>query len=528
MALNNELTIFNDDIIADDPIQYDLLSEDELNKLVIEASTTLNFSPELLLKLTESKKRELIKESRKLRESKPPEYYVKELNNTCIENILYSKNTFRRISLILNSPKRSAHLIKNLEISLRTNQIAWVKKFLDSPLNGLDAINGYLKNSLNSVQIQNEQKSLDSMPSINRRNSISSVSQTQSKTSKKRLSIVKSSFKLKKSHEDDVHECICCLRAIMNNQYGLRMIIDHKEAINCIVLSLKYPNYRTKSLVLDLLGIICRVNNDAHITVLKAFDNFKIFHNETYRFETLMSYFDQDLNETDFMVTCLHFINILVNSSQNKNFRFYLQYEFTQLGLDEYLSNKLSNNSLLQVQVQSYLDNHFDVQEFLDDADAKIETILELEKIRDNLLIEKDVLNKAQDDSLNKINELQNELYQIKSQLNQDVAEKETLMLDITKTNNLLLKPQVSSIPPPPAPPAPTPLQIVSPPPPPPPLMMTSCDPIIPNKKKIDTKYQLPKLNWIALKPQQIKDTIFSELDEEKYFKVIFNLFSLD
>jgi hypothetical protein len=142
-------------------------------------------------------------------------------------------------------------LIKNFEISLRTNQIGWVKKFLDSPLNSLDAINGYLKNSLNSVQIQNEQMSLDSMSSINRQNSIYSV-QSHSKTSKKRFSIVKNSFKMKKSYEDDVHECICCLRAIMNNQYGLRMIIDQKEAINCIVLSLKYPNYRTKSLVLDM------------------------------------------------------------------------------------------------------------------------------------------------------------------------------------------------------------------------------------------------------------------------------------
>ena len=46
-----------------------------------------------------------------------------------------------------------------------------------------------------------------------------------------------------------------------------------------------------------------------------------------------MSYFYHDLNETDFikLATCLHFINILVDSSQSKNFRFHLQDEFTQL-----------------------------------------------------------------------------------------------------------------------------------------------------------------------------------------------------
>lgn len=40
-------------------------------------------------------------------------------------------------------------------------------------------------------------------------------------------------------------------------------------------------------------------------------------------------------------------------------------------------------------------------------------------------------------------------------------------------------------------------------------------------KKKIETKYRLPNLNWIALKPQQVKGTVFCELDDEKLFSVI-------
>ena len=40
-------------------------------------------------------------------------------------------------------------------------------------------------------------------------------------------------------------------------------------------------------------------------------------------------------------------------------------------------------------------------------------------------------------------------------------------------------------------------------------------------KKKIETKYRLPNLNWIALKPQQVKGTVFCELDDEKLLKVI-------
>lgn len=39
-------------------------------------------------------------------------------------------------------------------------------------------------------------------------------------------------------------------------------------------------------------------------------------------------------------------------------------------------------------------------------------------------------------------------------------------------------------------------------------------------KKKLQTKYKLPTLNWIALKPNQVKGTVFSELDDDKLYSV--------
>lgn len=36
-------------------------------------------------------------------------------------------------------------------------------------------------------------------------------------------------------------------------------------------------------------------------------------------------------------VACMQFINIVVHSVENMNFRVFLQYEFTHLGLDLYL-----------------------------------------------------------------------------------------------------------------------------------------------------------------------------------------------
>lgn len=45
-------------------------------------------------------------------------------------------------------------------------------------------------------------------------------------------------------------------------------------------------------------------------------------------------------------VACMQFINIVVHSVENMNFRVFLQYEFTHLGLDLYLEVSPASPSL--------------------------------------------------------------------------------------------------------------------------------------------------------------------------------------
>ncbi|NWU46549.1 FMNL1 protein, partial [Dromas ardeola] len=93
---------------------------------------------------------------------------------------------------------------------------------------------------------------------------------------------------------------------------------------------------RTKALVLELLAAVCLVRG-GHDIILAAFDNFKEVCGEKNRFEKLMEYFRNEDTNIDFMVACMQFINIVVHSVENMNFRVFLQYEFTHLGLDHYL-----------------------------------------------------------------------------------------------------------------------------------------------------------------------------------------------
>jgi formic-like protein len=99
-----------------------------------------------------------------------------------------------------------------------------------------------------------------------------------------------------------------CLRAIMNNKYGFNMVLTHREAINCIALSLTHKSLRTKALVLELLAAICLVKG-GHELILWSFDNFKKEFSETRRFQTLMNYFmNFEIFNIDFLVAAMQFV----------------------------------------------------------------------------------------------------------------------------------------------------------------------------------------------------------------------------
>ncbi|XP_061186189.1 formin-like protein isoform X5 [Saccostrea echinata] len=462
----------------------------------------------------------------------------------------------------------STQVLRDLEISLRTNHIEWVREFLSEDNQGLDVLVDYLSYTqvvMRKEQLLNKEKStsLDGLVKsparkLKRSNTIGSPRNT--KMSKLNMGEAR----------DDVHVCIMCLRAIMNHQYGFNLVIAHRHAINCIALSLNHHSLRTKALVLELLAAVCLVSG-GHEIILSAFDNFKEVCGERHRFETLMDYFrNYEEFHIDFMVACMQFVNIVVHSVENMNFRVHLQYEFTQIGLDDYL-NKLrhTESDRLSVQVHAYVDNMIEVAQLLEDSELKTEAIERAEDLEEELSREREHLQEMEEESMakslelekqlsdatQKIEELEDYLGQQDKELNtlrQMITEKdeesakrlsmyEAKLREIeTMRSNLTTSGTVSTIVdelPPPPPPPPPPVAAPPPPPPPPAPGMPPPPPPPPGapgappppagpgamtiKRKIQTKYRLPMLNWTPLKPQQVKGTVFSDLDDDKLLNVI-------
>uniref|UniRef100_A0A8B9W8F8 Formin like 3 n=1 Tax=Bos mutus grunniens TaxID=30521 RepID=A0A8B9W8F8_BOSMU len=501
--------------------------------------SSMNLPPDkarLLRQYDNEKKWDLICDQERFQVKNPPHTYIQKLQSFLDPSVTRKK--FRR------RVQESTKVLRELEISLRTNHIGWVREFLNDENKGLDVLVDYLSFAQCSVM----------------------YSTLPGRRALKNSRLV--------SQKDDVHVCILCLRAIMNYQYGFNLVMSHPHAVNEIALSLNNKNPRTKALVLELLAAVCLVRG-GHEIILAAFDNFKEVCKELHRFEKLMEYFNEDSN-IDFMVACMQFINIVVHSVEDMNFRVHLQYEFTKLGLEEFLQkSRHTESEKLQVQIQAYLDNVFDVGGLLEDAETKNVALEKVEELEEHVSHLTEKLLDLENENMMRVAELEKQLLQREKELESVketyentshqvhtlrrlIKEKEEAFqrrchlepsarglesmgsealarvgsaelnegMPHSDLDLLTLAPPAEEalpLPPPPAPPLPPPPPLPDKCPPAPPLpgaapsvVLTVGLSAIRIKKPIKTKFRLPVFNWTALKPNQISGTVFSELDDEK------------
>ncbi|XP_047402270.1 formin-like protein 1 isoform X8 [Sciurus carolinensis] len=634
----------------------------ELEERFTRVLNCMNLPPDkvqLLSQYDNEKKWELICDQERFQVKNPPAAYIQKL-----KSYLDTGGVSRKVAADWMSNlgfkrrvQESTQVLRELETSLRTNHIGWVQEFLNEENRGLDVLLEYLafaqcsvtydmESTDNGTATSEKSKPLEQSVEDLTKGPPSSVPKSRHLTIKLTPAHSRKALRNSRivSQKDDVHVCIMCLRAIMNYQSGFSLVMNHPACVNEIALSLNNKNPRTKALVLELLAAVCLVRG-GHDIILAAFDNFKEVCGEQHRFEKLMDYFRNEDSNIDFMVACMQFINIVVHSVENMNFRVFLQYEFTHLGLDLYLERlRLTESDKLQVQIQAYLDNIFDVGALLEDTETKNAVLEHMEELQEQVSLLTERLRDAENESMAKIAELEKQLSQARKELEtlrerfsestpmgvsksppepekvplpnparrpsalelkvEELEEKglirilrgpgDAVSIEIIPvavatpsggdaptpglpcgSSSPVLPPAADSVsgaaPPPPPPPLPglqflqdappstpppapplpgspepppappLPGDLPPPPPPPPPPPLGTDGPVPPPpppppggppdalggpgpemglgvkaKKPIQTKFRMPLLNWVALKPSQITGTVFTELNDEK------------
>uniref|UniRef100_A0A674BQN9 Formin like 1 n=1 Tax=Salmo trutta TaxID=8032 RepID=A0A674BQN9_SALTR len=357
---------------------------------------SMNLPPDkvkILCQYDNEKKWELVCDQERFQVKNPPSAYLLKLRSYLDQGGV-SRKFKRRV-------QESTQVLRELEISLRTNHIGWAQEFLSEENRGLDFLVDYMSFAQCAVTYDMDSldngtatpdKSVEDLTRSAGNSPIHSASRAARsltlRFSPGRFNALHSRKAMRNSRlvsqKDDVHLCIMCLRAIMNYQSGFNLVMTHPGCVNEITLSLNNRNPRTKALVLELLAAVCLVRG-GHDIILSAFDNFKEVCGERSRFEKLMEYFSNEDSNIDFMVACMQFINIVVHSVENMNFRVHLQYEFSHHGLDDYLQRlKFTESDRLLVQIQAYLDNVFDVGALLEDAETKNALLEHMEELQDH------------------------------------------------------------------------------------------------------------------------------------------------
>uniref|UniRef100_A0A4W3HVG3 Formin like 1 n=1 Tax=Callorhinchus milii TaxID=7868 RepID=A0A4W3HVG3_CALMI len=389
----------------------------------------MNLPPEkvsLLNQYDSEKKWDLICDQERFQVRSPPSVYIQKLRGFLDQGGV-SRKFKRRI-------QESAQVLRELEISLRTNHIGWVQEFLNDDNKGLDVLVDYLAFTQSAVTHH---------------------------TGHGRKTIRSSRMF---SQKDDVHVCIMCLRAIMNYQSGFNLVMQHHHCVNEITLSLNNWSARTKALVLELLAAVCLVRG-GHDIIMSAFDNFQMVCGEKRPFEKLMEYFQNEDGSIDFMVACMQFINIVVHSVEDMNFRVHLQFVFTALGLDKYL--EVSPGAGLGA---------MEVGLGVIGGGAGTGDAVGVSQLTEKL-------QESENDTMSKVAELEKQLMQAQREAEQ---QRVSVCVSVCVSVSVCLRVSVCGV------------------------------GAIRMRSPIQTKFRMPLLNWASLQPNQITGTVFTELNDEK------------
>ncbi|CAG2100841.1 unnamed protein product [Medioppia subpectinata] len=186
------------------------------------------------------------------------------------------------------------------------------------------------------------------------------------------------------------HECIKCLKALMNNTAGINQVFEHKEALTILARSLD-PNQTTvMSEVAELLAALCLVNKDGtngHDKVLEAMTICAEQNNSVDRFSPIIEGM-RNAGNVSLRLACMQLINAVITNNEDFDFRLHLRNEFFRTGFYD-----LWDDSLLPL-----IQQHNDSEELVT---KNLHTKTPNEKLVDMI----NVFNNAKDEDFEELNQ---------------------------------------------------------------------------------------------------------------------------
>ncbi|XP_061165024.1 protein diaphanous homolog 2-like isoform X2 [Saccostrea echinata] len=210
--------------------------------------------------------------------------------------------------------EKRLRVLESLRVSLTSNPVSWVVEF------GLDGLNGILRNLTYCCDSKTERKS--------------------------------------------TYECVRCLKAFMNNKFGLMQIIQHDEALTILSRTVDPSDPTTMLEAVRLLAAICLVPPDGHEKALEGITVCGEIRGRDRFIPVIMGLGMRD--NQPMQVACIQLVNAIVSTPDDLDFRLHLRNEFMRTGLIDLIGSLNSQqDEELQTHLQIFKDHQDeDFEEF--------------------------------------------------------------------------------------------------------------------------------------------------------------------
>ncbi|KAM6299970.1 protein diaphanous homolog 2 [Aegotheles albertisi] len=242
------------------------------------------------------------------------------------------------------SEDKLLNCLESLRVSLTSNPVSWVNNFGHEGL-------GLLLDVLEKLLDKKQQESID---------------------------------------KKNQHKLIQCLKAFMNNKYGLQRILGDERSLLLLSRAIdpKQPHMMTETV--KILSAICIVGEENILDkLLGAITTAAERHNRE-RFSQIV----EGLENHEYLqlqVACMQLINALVTSPEDLDFRIHLRNEFLRCGLKKILPGlKDKDNEELDIQLKVFDENKeedlIELSHRLNDIRAEMDDVNEVFHLLYNML----------------------------------------------------------------------------------------------------------------------------------------------
>ncbi|XP_077200239.1 protein diaphanous homolog 3 isoform X2 [Paroedura picta] len=205
---------------------------------------------------------------------------------------------------------RIVGLLESLRVSLTSNPVSWVENFGDE---GLGLLLDVLERLVEAKQQDNILKKVQ-------------------------------------------HKIVQCMKAFMNNKYGLERIMGEQRSLLLLVKAIDPKRTSMMTDVVKLLSAICIVGEENILEKILEALAAATEERSIDRFCPIVEGLQG--NSVHLQVACMQFINALVTSPEDLDFRLHIRNEFMRCGLRERLSQlKCIKNDALDIQLKVFVEH---------------------------------------------------------------------------------------------------------------------------------------------------------------------------